>query len=79
MEPLRLGDETSRWISVGNCIHKTAVLSGITGIIATFVWPERPIIYLPIAMFSLASMVVYTVSWSVDPCSKYQVNNIESI
>lgn len=29
IEPTRLGDETGRWISVGNCLHKTAVLSGL--------------------------------------------------
>lgn len=34
VEPSRLGDETARWIAVGNCLHKTAVLSGI-GAIAT--------------------------------------------
>ena len=27
IEPAALGDETARWIAVGNCIHKTAVLS----------------------------------------------------
>lgn len=32
VEPSRLGDETARWISVGNCLHKTAVLSGIFSI-----------------------------------------------
>jgi hypothetical protein len=34
VEPSRLGDETARWIAVGNCLHKTAILSGI-GAIAT--------------------------------------------
>lgn len=33
IEPSRLGDETARWISVGNCLHKTAVISGISAII----------------------------------------------
>lgn len=32
IEPTRLGDETGRWISVGNCLHKTAVLSGLGAI-----------------------------------------------
>lgn len=32
IEPTQLGDETSRWISVGNCLHKTAVLTGIGAI-----------------------------------------------
>ncbi len=29
VEPSRLGDETARWISVGNCLHKTAVIAGL--------------------------------------------------
>ncbi|CAB0000122.1 unnamed protein product, partial [Nesidiocoris tenuis] len=29
IEPHRLGDETARWIAVGNCLHKTAVITGI--------------------------------------------------
>lgn len=32
VEPSRLGDETARWIAVGNCLHKTAILSGIGAI-----------------------------------------------
>ncbi|KAA0198893.1 hypothetical protein HAZT_HAZT007681 [Hyalella azteca] len=28
IEPAALGDETARWIAVGNCLHKTAVLAG---------------------------------------------------
>lgn len=32
IEPSRLGDETARWISVGNCLHKTAVIAGIGSI-----------------------------------------------
>lgn len=34
IEPVRLGDETARWIAVGNCLHKTAVLGGLGSIIA---------------------------------------------
>lgn len=29
IEPTQLGDETARWIAVGNCLHKTAVLTGL--------------------------------------------------
>ena len=32
IEPTTLGDETARWISVGNCLHKTAVLAGFGSI-----------------------------------------------
>lgn len=33
IEPTQLGDETARWISVGNCLHKTAVFSGLGALI----------------------------------------------
>lgn len=32
IEPERLAEETSRWIIVGNVLHKLAVYSGITSI-----------------------------------------------
>ena len=32
IEPTKLGDETSRWIKAGNCLHKTAMLSGLATI-----------------------------------------------
>lgn len=33
IEPTKLGDETSRWIAVGNCLHKTASLAGLGAIV----------------------------------------------
>lgn len=32
IEPTRLGAETGRWITVGNCLHKTAVISGLASV-----------------------------------------------
>lgn len=32
VEPCKVSDETSRWIMVGNCLHKTAVLTGLVSI-----------------------------------------------
>lgn len=34
IEPSQLGDETARWISFGNYLHKTAVISGLASIIS---------------------------------------------
>lgn len=34
IEPTTLGDETARWIAVGNCLHKTAVLAGFGSIVS---------------------------------------------
>lgn len=33
IEPTQLGEETARWIYVGNCLHKTAVLSGLSALV----------------------------------------------
>lgn len=33
IEPTQLGDETARWISVGNYLHKSAVVSGFGAIV----------------------------------------------
>ncbi|XP_078611509.1 transmembrane protein 11, mitochondrial-like [Branchiostoma floridae x Branchiostoma japonicum] len=35
VEPSRLGDETARWIMIGNCLHKTAVLAGLSCALST--------------------------------------------
>lgn len=32
IEPSRLGDETARWIAFGNCLHKTAIISGLSAV-----------------------------------------------
>lgn len=34
IEPNRLGDETQRWIQVGNCLHKTAVVTGLATVVS---------------------------------------------
>lgn len=34
IEPSQLGDETARWISFGNYLHKTAVISGVASVIS---------------------------------------------
>ncbi|XP_067013405.2 transmembrane protein 11 homolog, mitochondrial [Anabrus simplex] len=73
VEPSRLGDETARWISVGNCLHKTAVLSGIFAVGTGLIWNERPYLCTPLAALSLLCTGLYTISWQFDPCCQYQV------
>lgn len=34
IEPNPLGEETARWITFGNYLHKTAVISGVTSIVS---------------------------------------------
>ncbi|KAK6625222.1 hypothetical protein RUM43_005513 [Polyplax serrata] len=73
IEPSRLGDETARWIAVGNCLHKTAVAAGMLSVVTALAWTERPYICLPFGVLSLLCTGVYTLSWQFDPCVKYQV------
>uniref|UniRef100_A0A8C5QY27 Transmembrane protein 11 n=1 Tax=Leptobrachium leishanense TaxID=445787 RepID=A0A8C5QY27_9ANUR len=75
IEPTRIGDETARWISVGNCLHKTAVLSGMACLLTPLALPSEYSHYvsLPAGMVSLACSTLYGISWQFDPCCKYQV------
>ncbi|KAF5287077.1 hypothetical protein FQA39_LY16062 [Lamprigera yunnana] len=88
IEPTQLGEETARWIRVGNCLHKTAVLSGLGAIVTGWcygssyttyypdfiglMWSDKPIICLPFGVLSLLCTGFYTVSWQFDNCVKYQ-------
>nr|KAF7430070.1 hypothetical protein H0235_006468 [Vespula pensylvanica] len=82
IEPSKLGDETSRWITVGNCLHKTATLSGLTAITTglstslyrnCLIWGDRPYICGTLGFVSLITCGLYTLSWQFDPCCQYQV------
>ncbi|XP_070515255.1 transmembrane protein 11 homolog, mitochondrial [Cardiocondyla obscurior] len=73
IEPSKLGDETSRWIAVGNCLHKTAALSGLAAIATGLLWGDRPYICGPLGFTSVITCGLYTVSWQFDPCCQYQV------
>ncbi|XP_014259079.1 transmembrane protein 11 homolog, mitochondrial [Cimex lectularius] len=73
IEPPRLGDETARWITVGNCLHKTAVISGLGAVLFGLMWEEYPLAYAPLGAVSFFCTGLYTVSWQFDPCVKYQV------
>nr|SVE75489.1 EOG090X0HTT [Daphnia dolichocephala] len=73
IEPVRLGDETARWIAVGNGLHKTAVLAGLGSIMTGLFCDNRPYIYTPLGLISLLCTGLYTASWQFDPCCKYQV------
>ena len=73
IEPSKLGDETARWITVGNCLHKTAVTTGLGSLGCGLAWPDRGYVYLPLGFASVVCAGVYAVSWQLDPCCKYQV------
>lgn len=79
VEPARLGDETARWITVGNCLHKTAVVSGLASIVTGSLWPDRlAICAAPLCALSVFCTGLYTVSWNYDPCCQYQVRKAKN-
>lgn len=73
IEPTKLGEQTARWISIGNCLHKTAVLSGFGSLISFFTCPDKMFICCPLSVISLVCTGTYALSWQTDPCCKYQV------
>jgi hypothetical protein len=77
IEPTQLGEETSRWIRVGNCLHKTSVLSAI-GCLAVCGLPPTigngtvTAACVGLGINSILCAAIYAVSWQFDPCCKYQ-------
>jgi len=81
IEPINLGDQTTRWIRIGNGLHKTAVLCGSASALGFWIgdpFPDRSARGLwyclcgTLAVSALASHAIHTVSWQADPCSYYQ-------
>uniref|UniRef100_A0A336K8R9 CSON005319 protein n=1 Tax=Culicoides sonorensis TaxID=179676 RepID=A0A336K8R9_CULSO len=73
IEPAKVGDETSRWIRVGNCLHKTAMISSIASIASAAIWPKNLHSMCACAAISTFCSSIYWISWSYDPCVKYQI------
>lgn len=74
IEPVRLGDETARWIAVGNCLHKTSVLAGLGSIITGSSPTSLCLLFLIKNWFSLQESSVITDPmsthrWASYPCS----------
>merc|ERR1712150_111061 len=74
----RLGEETARWISVGNLLHKIAVISGFGAFSLGFILSDRRYLPLPLGITSLFCSTLYTMSWQFDPCSQYRVEKSKS-
>lgn len=75
IEPTMIGEETARWIQVGNCLHKTAVIAGLSCFGSTWMLPKS--FHGPTSMVcggvSIFCAALYGVSWQFDPCCQYQV------
>lgn len=66
-------DETARWILVGNCLSKTAIVSGLASVAAGYIWPKNILISGSLCVASLFCSGLYVISWNYDPCCQYQV------
>eukprot|EP00794_Sanderia_malayensis_P008841 gene8841-9789_t len=77
IEPSRVGNETSKWILLGNFLHKTTVLAGLGCLSSGLLLPTkyRNYICIPLGVMSLSSVLIYGMSWQYDPCCKYQVEH----
>ncbi|XP_069124678.1 transmembrane protein 11-B, mitochondrial-like [Argopecten irradians] len=75
IESSKLGDMTARWISVGNCLHKTSVVSGLSSMICMYCYPDRSYIYFPLGLVSVTFAGTYAATWQFDPFCKYQVEH----
>lgn len=89
VEPRRLGEETARWIALGNCLHQTAVLTGV-GSLATTLLLSPPstaasshtlllVVAAPLAAAGALCATLYSVSWATDPCVGYQIEKDQSV
>lgn len=79
---MNLGDQTTRWIRIGNGLHKTAVLCGGAAAMGFWIgdpWTNtaaRGVWYClcgTLAAAAFTSHAIHTVSWQSDPCSYYQM------
>ena len=75
IEPTMIGEETARWIQVGNCLHKTAVIAGLSCFGSSWMLPKS--FHGPTSLVcggvSIFCAALYGVSWQFDPCCQYQV------
>lgn len=73
IEPSKLANETSKWLALGNWLHRISVLAGTSCVIIGAVFPEKDYVYLPLGFLGSILAGVYSISWQLDPCCSYQV------
>lgn len=64
-----------KWITIGNFLHKTAVLSSLTSFVVPRILPQKfkQISFLVFGCCAVVATLTYNSCWMFDPCSKYQV------
>ncbi|KRZ95925.1 Phosphatidylinositol 4-kinase type 2-beta [Trichinella sp. T8] len=73
IEPTVLANQAKCSISIGNFLHRTAVLLGSATVIIVCYFPNLPIVWGTTCGTSVVSCALYWCGWSRDPCSHYQV------
>lgn len=73
IEPCRLGEETARWIFVGDCLSKASILTGLGSVASGLLLPDRPVAQFSLLAASLLTNTMHTLSWQSDICSAYRV------
>jgi len=82
IEPVSVGNLVTKWITVGNFLHKTSVISGAVCMLTPLFCPKKYRYYMtmPLCSMNLFCMTLYNFSWRKDPCCKYQVEgNMERL
>lgn len=77
VEPRGLGDDIIRWIRFGNFLHKSSVLANLGCLVLLPFLSRRTIniVAVPLGIFGASCAFFYNISWSSDPCCKYQVDH----
>ena len=73
--PKVFGDQVSRWIRVGNFIHKCSVLCSLGCLVSPLALPpsNRTTISMTLGSLSLLLTALYDILWQFDPICNYQV------
>lgn len=73
IEPHKVGEETKRWIMMGNLLHRTAFTAGLGSAAINLITPQFPPLYFSLCAVSSFCTSIYWLSWGCDPCVRYQV------
>jgi len=75
IEPTELGEDTENWITYGNYLNRSAIVTGAFAVFSGFYWKDLRFLPLPFGFTSCLCATLYTVCWSFDPCSHYKIDH----
>lgn len=71
--PQAIGRKTEQWITIGNILTSTTIVSSLVSIASSVAWPWRPYLYVPLTLVAMYATVTYSIRCSRNPCANYQV------